>query len=161
MSGRFVRRLRVVAIGGATARLEPAAAACEGCDTCAGRCHGILSGMSAAGRLHIACDALPGPVRTGDEVLLEVDAGALPRRAAAIYGLPVAGVLAGSVVGATLVAATGPARDLWVAGSAFAGLCAGLALARLIAAPATPPYRFASLPSPRHAEPPCAPTSDS
>lgn len=161
MSHRFVRRLRVVAVEGARARLEPSAAACEGCDACVGRCHGILSGMSAAGRLDIRCSDLPAPPRAGDEVLLEVDPAALQRRAWALYGLPAAGLLAGALAVAGLGADAGPARDLWVAAGAFTGLCAGLALAGLIAAPATPPYRFASLPSRRHAEPPCAPTIDS
>lgn len=157
MSERFVRRLRVVEVAAGGTRLEPAAAACEGCGACSGRCHGILSGLAAAERLQLAPGTLPGRLQPGDELMLEFDPSALARSTWAVYGLPLAGLLAGALAGAALSGAPGGWREAAVALGALGGLALGLLWSRLIGAPATPPYRFASLPSPCDAPPPCEP----
>lgn len=161
MNGPFVRRLRVVEVAADRASLEPASGACEGCTACSGRCHGILSGLSAAGRMRIARDALPPALAAGDEVLLEFDPGALARRGWRVYGLPLAGLLLGACASAFALPAAGPARDAGVALGALVGVALGFVVARLIGGAATPPYRFASFPSPRNAIPPCEPRPES
>jgi positive regulator of sigma E activity len=157
MSERFVRRLRVVEVAAGRTRLEPASPACEACSACSGRCHGILSGLVATDRLALSGEDLPAGLHPGDELLLEFDPAALSRRAWSVYGLPLAGLLIGVLIGTAALDAPGAIREVAVALGALAGFAVGLLTARLIGDPATPPYRFASLPSPLDVEPPCEP----
>lgn len=98
-------------------RMEPGA--CSGCRIgCAGRCNVF----AADGELEIT---LPRPagmqLGVGDPVLLRIDEEALRRSAFAGYGLALAGLVGGAVLGVLVSTATGLARDP----ATLAGLVAG------------------------------------
>ena len=160
MNEAFTRRLRVVALDAGQARLA-AAPTCEGCGGCSGRCHGILSGFGAGRDLAVGRAQLPAPLAVGDEVLLHVAPDALARRARWIYGAPLAGLVGGALGAVSIGPAGAAARDALAAAGGIAGLFAGIALAALIGARATPPFRFASCPSPEPESTPCDPPTGS
>lgn len=156
MSAAFSRRLRVVALADDAVRLA-IAPTCEGCGACSGRCRGILAGLGADADLRVPRAQLPPGLAPGDELLLEVPDGALARRARWLYGAPLAGLLGGALGALALAPGDGGGRDAVVALGALAGLAGGIGAAALIGARATPPFRFASCPSPQPQATPCDP----
>ena len=120
---------------GRVVELDNAAAwvICErqaGCERCMeGRgCGGGLIGRWLGGRLHrVRAIRRPPDVSIGDCVLLGLEPSALVRGALLVYGLPLAMLIAGALLGALI----------WQAGSELpvllvsaAGLISGLALVR-------------------------------
>lgn len=79
--------------------------------------------------------------RPGERVVLGVEDGAVIRSASAVYGLPLALLMAGAAVGAALGDAPGT-RDLYALAGAAAGLLAGLATGRGIDARSRVDPRF-------------------
>lgn len=102
-------------------RIELAARDVSTCGRCAARSgcgHGLLDTLGRARRrtFSLPRSSVPGEVVVGEELLVGVPEGAIVRAAAAVYGLPLAGLVVGAV--------TAPAGD----GSALllAGLGFGL-----------------------------------
>ena len=115
--------------GYALVESEPGAG-CGRCDSVKGCASASLGKLfcSAPRRFRVinGVDARPG-----ERVVLGVEDGAVTRSATAVYGLPLALLVAGATIGAALGDAPGT-RDLYALAGAAAGLLAGLAAGRSI-----------------------------
>ncbi len=137
VSGHIVRLTeRPSPGGGAVSRsaeldIEPASA----CKRCAeGRgCGAGLLGAGAAGlpkRLRLDVDERQD-FRPGDSIVVEVPAHCLRQAAISAYGLPLAGLLSGALLGATVAGSVPADGDVAGIVCALAGLVLGAALSRL------------------------------
>ncbi|MDR3322852.1 MAG: SoxR reducing system RseC family protein [Zoogloeaceae bacterium] len=112
---------KVVALEGEYALVQVAAGGCGRCHepgACGGQSLARIFGRAAPFRVKNACGASPG-----DVVALRLPAGVLTRHATLGYGLPLAGLLLGALVGKIMVDGAGEGGAL--AGAAF-GLLSGL-----------------------------------
>ncbi len=107
-------------------RVELAARDFSTCGICAARAgcgHGLLDSLGRGRRRTFTLPraSLPADVSVGEALLVGVPEGAIVRAAAVVYGLPLAGLVAGAVLA--------PGHD----GAALLAACLGLAAGWLLA----------------------------
>lgn len=134
VSGHVVR-LTTRPVSGSSVRAELDIEPASACRRCAeGRgCGAGLLGAGAAGlpkRLRLDVDE-GHDFQPGDGIVVEVPAHCLRRAAIDAYGLPLAGLLSGALLGATLAGEVPANGDVTGIVCALAGLLLGMALSRL------------------------------
>jgi len=132
-AGLLVREGRVESVDGQTVTVRVAAAgSCARCARGEGCGFGFAAARAGEGRLVLP---RPGSLRAvpGDVVQVALDQQGLAGAAAAVYGIPLAGLLTGSLAATALGLGDGAATGLAVAGFAAAIPLAGTASRRAAA----------------------------
>lgn len=123
--------------------VKPLRASCQGC---AGSCSlpgGAASSREAGIPLTVRDPAKWSP---GDRVLLATPESFLLVTSLMVYGLPLLGLLAGAMLGASLAQSHMPEwREAWSVAGALLGFCSGLWLVRIVRASPYYPSRSVSI----------------
>ncbi|MGQ0801801.1 MAG: SoxR reducing system RseC family protein [Pseudomarimonas sp.] len=112
------RRCRVVQIGQGHALLRAEPGSCSGCVGCSGRC-GLLPGSNL--EISVGLADIDGELREDGWARLSLHESTLRNEALHGYGLPLAGMLAGAVLGYFIALPLGLPTDVATAVAAFAG----------------------------------------
>lgn len=128
---------RVERLDGESAWVICRPAACRVCDEGRGCGAGIFARLFASGAVRFCVSNRLG-ARPGERVIMGLDERGLLAAAFRLYGLPVAGLLLGSLLG-VLVSGNGPGQDLAALTGGLAGLGAALWRARVTRAPVPEP----------------------
>nr|WP_282452951.1 SoxR reducing system RseC family protein [Lysobacter sp. CAU 1642] len=105
---------------------------CTGCTGCAGRC-GL--GWQSGRPLRLPREQFDPPPRPGEHLILRCEAVELRDRVLIGYGLPLAGLLAGGLLGAGVASFGDLPANLVVAFGAVAGTLSGLAVSKHVLRP--------------------------
>lgn len=121
------RRCRVVRIDQSCVLLQAEPGSCNGCLGCAGHCSLLPRGNS---EVSIALADIDGQLRENEWVSLTMHESALRNEALRGYGLPLAGMLSGAVLGNFFASPLGLPTDLATAIASSAGTLLGLNLSK-------------------------------